>query len=229
LKLETAPAAGPWLQAATSQIRARRGGYAACQRSSATNSSQSPCLDQWVYTAYVPLPNCPLARLLAVTRAAPDCIWTVARESHWQTLPATCRPHAEPCLGSCTAPASPTPTRVLQLSLSCSRLVGGDETRDCNLPAGGQIRHVKPSGCYWHCSAKTARCWLGFHSKLDTHQNWLSALHLTVEKHPGSFSCPGRSDLDRAGHLKQNRAHRGRGNLPCCSLVCKSPLGPRAR
>jgi hypothetical protein len=186
-------------------------------------------LPQGVYTAYVPLPNCPLARLLAVTRAAPDCIWTVARESHWRTLPATCRPHAEPCLGSCTAPASPTPARVLQLSLSCNKLVGGDETRDCNLPAGGQNRHVRPSGCCWHSSAKTARWWLGFQSRLDTHQNCLSALHLTVEKHPGSLSCYGRSDLESRRAHRAHRAHRGRGSLPCCSLCRRSPLGPCAR
>jgi hypothetical protein len=132
LKLETAPTAGPWPQAATAWMEPRLSGSAACPRCPVLCSCCLPCNKcqtqlTFDHAAARSSPS------LAVTAAPGDGIWL----RHWAgrkcPLQLPCRSDSEACLDCCIAPASPTHARVMQLSLSCCGLVGGAQARDFNL------------------------------------------------------------------------------------------------
>jgi hypothetical protein len=132
LKLETAPTAGPWPQAATAWMEPRLSGSAACPRCPVLCSCCLPCLKgqtQLTSTTQPPVPVPPWQlQLHREIASAPGLGW--AGNAH-------CRPPAgqilKPCLACCIAPASTSHARVLQLSVGCSGPFRGVQARDCNL------------------------------------------------------------------------------------------------
>jgi hypothetical protein len=132
LKLETAPTAGPWPQAATAWMEPRLSGSAACPRCPVLCSCCLPCLKgqtQLTSTTQPPVPVPPWQlQLHQEIASAPGLGW--AGNAH-------CRPPAgqilKPCLACCIAPASTSHVRVLQLSVGCSGPFRGVQARDCNL------------------------------------------------------------------------------------------------
>jgi len=132
LKLETAPTAGPWPQAAMGWTEPGLGGSAACLSYPALGSYCLPCLKGQTSSHSFTQPpfSVPPWQLYLHREIAygPDIRRT--GNAHCRS-PAAQIP--KPCLACCIAPASPTHARVMQLSLSCCGLVGGAQARDCNL------------------------------------------------------------------------------------------------
>jgi hypothetical protein len=133
------------------------------------------CMLLWIHmdphgSTWIHVDPCGLApSCIHMESCGPTCAHNPGGLEMWAAN-AHCRPPTtqiqSPCPGSCIAPASPTPARVMQLSLSCCGLVGGAQARDCNLSADRHTRHVSLSQLH-HCHAqKTARKELKLHSIL---------------------------------------------------------------
>ena len=125
---------------------------------------------------------------------------------------AHCRPRAaqiqKPCLACCTAPASTTPVRVMQLSLSRCRLVGGAQSRDCNLHQTGQNRAFRVSVCSDSHPTRNASEKLSFCNAVATHQNKQSALQLCTPELTGKCRRPRDLISGRFQPDDGDRAHR---------------------
>ena len=137
LKLETAPTAGPWPQAATAWMEPRLSGSAACPRCPVLCSCCLPCHKGQTQLTF----DHAAARSspsLAVTAAPGDGIWP----RHWAgrecPMQVSCSSDSEALPGSCIAPVPTPPARVLQLSVGCCGPFKGVQARDCNLLQTGK-------------------------------------------------------------------------------------------
>jgi hypothetical protein len=189
LKLETAPTAGPWPQAATAWMEPRLSGSAACPRCPVLCSCCLPCLKgqtQLTSTTQPPVPVPPWQlQLHREIASAPGLGW--AGNAH-------CRPPAgqilKPCLACCIAPASTSHARVPQLSVGCSGPFRGVQARDCNLLQTGKSATSGWVAAARRCSGKTTRKWLRLQGKLDTHPNCVSELFKAVRSYSDRCRCP---------------------------------------
>ena len=146
---------------------------------------------------------------------------------------AHCRPRAaqiqKSCLACCTAPASTTPARVMQLSLSCCRVVGGAQSRDCNLQQTGQNSAFRVSVCSDSHPTRNASEKLSLCNAVATHQNKQSALQLCTPELTGKCRRPQDLISGRFQPDAGDRAHREGQSLPCSLLAAEVLHGPCAR
>jgi hypothetical protein len=148
---------------------------------------------------------------------------------------AHCRPRAaqiqKPCLACCTAPASTTPARVMQLSLSRCRLVGGAQSRDCNLHQTGQNRAFRVSVCsdsQWPSNKECFREAELLQCSCHTPKQAVC----TAVVHPRAdwqMQAPSRSDLGEIPARRWGQSTQEGQSLPCSLLAAEVLHGPCAR
>jgi hypothetical protein len=188
-KLETAPTAGPWPQAARAWIELGLCGSAACQRCPALCSCCLPCLKgQTQLTLHHPAAHS--RPTLAVTAAPGDGISPRHRLGRKCPLHGSYHHTETPCLACCIAPAFTSHARVPQLSVGCSGPFRGVQARDCNLLQTGKSATSGWVAAARRCSGKTTRKWLRLQGKLDTHPNCVSELFKAVRSYSDRCRCP---------------------------------------
>jgi hypothetical protein len=182
LKLETAPTAGPWPQAATAWMEPRLSGSAACPRCPVLCSCCLPCLKGQTQLTF----DHAAARSspsLAVTAAPGDCICTRPRVGRKCPLQAACRSDSEalPCLLHCACLHQPCQGLAAQCGLQWT--LQGRPSPGLQSPANGLSQHVRQQVCSRCCATKTALHWLKLQTASDMHLKLLSGPSKAVRGH----------------------------------------------